>query len=137
MDAINKEFIDYPLMPSSTEDLQYISLQFDKLLNDLFRVINRFESNEREFAIAKTKLEESCFFAKKAFLIGENSWRVSREKKQQSDIDLAHERSEEYVGSCEQADIFAKAILKMKDDYLEKVSKIAKNMLNETKTQEK
>jgi len=59
----NPEFAVVQLNEHGIEQAKYIGRIFDDLLEDLKRSCL---VNSREFALAKTKLEEACFYAKKA-----------------------------------------------------------------------
>lgn len=59
---MNKEFKIYKLDDNGICNANYIAEKFDSLLNDLKQVC----TENREFSITKIKLEEACFFAKKA-----------------------------------------------------------------------
>lgn len=59
---MNELFTFHKLNTTGIENAKKISMAFDILLNRL----NEICPQTREFSIAKTKLEESCFFAKKA-----------------------------------------------------------------------
>jgi hypothetical protein len=59
---MNKEFESYALNPDGMHYAARISISFDKLLTEL----KIFCPPGRELSIAATKLEEACFFAKKA-----------------------------------------------------------------------
>lgn len=58
-----KEFAVHMLNTEGKEKAQHIAANFDALLNALESLCG---SDGREMAIVKTKLEEACFFAKKA-----------------------------------------------------------------------
>lgn len=72
----NKEFAVHVLNENGLIKAQMIAVVFDRALEDLKVLCLRPENaggillpqawNTREFAIVKTKLEEACFFAKKA-----------------------------------------------------------------------
>jgi hypothetical protein len=62
MQYMNKEFTFHLLNDAGKEKAMKIAEVFDSLLDQL----NELCPQGREFAIAKTKLEEACFFAKKA-----------------------------------------------------------------------
>lgn len=55
----------YRLNESGLKNAQSIADSFSSLLNGLNEFCNH-RSGGREFAIVRTKLEEACFFAKKA-----------------------------------------------------------------------
>lgn len=59
---MNKEFAVHMLNGHGQDNALYIAQVFDEALNKLKSVC----PESREFSIAKTKLEEACFFAKKA-----------------------------------------------------------------------
>ncbi len=59
---MNKEFEVHLLNEVGLVKAQTVALDFDHLLECL----NGYIPPGREFAIVKTKLEEACFFAKKA-----------------------------------------------------------------------
>jgi len=59
---MNKEFTFYLLNDEGLKKSRLIAQAFDELLTGLKGII----PESREFSICKTKLEESCFFAKKA-----------------------------------------------------------------------
>lgn len=59
---MNKEFESFNLTVEGLNNLDRISAQFDHLLETLAVLC----PTGREFSIAKTKLEEACFFAKKS-----------------------------------------------------------------------
>ena len=62
---MNSEFYVHILTEEGLEKAQYIANCFDTLLSDLSVIC----PDGREFSIAKTKLEEACFFAKKAMAV--------------------------------------------------------------------
>lgn len=64
----NKEFCVHKLNNFGFEKEEHIRNSFDKLLNDLSKIIGECKG-EREFSIVKIKLEEACFFAKKSMAI--------------------------------------------------------------------
>ncbi len=59
---INKEFTTHILNSQGLSKAVQIAEHFDGLLTKLFGLCPA----GREFAVARTKLEEACFFAKKA-----------------------------------------------------------------------
>lgn len=59
----NKEFAVHMLNESGKDNARLIAEIFDNALNSLKSICGE---NSREFSITKTKLEEACFFAKKA-----------------------------------------------------------------------
>lgn len=61
---MHKEFNVHMLNDKGKEKAKEIAESFDELLNKLERVL--FHTPSREFSIICTKLEEACFFAKKA-----------------------------------------------------------------------
>lgn len=65
----NPEFATHMLNPMGKEKAKEIQAIFDHALNRLELVCTQ----GREFAITKTKLEEACFFAKKAMAINLNN----------------------------------------------------------------
>ena len=62
---MNPEFKIHKLNESGLEKCKQIAEEFDKLLI----MIAAFCPQSREISIVKTKLEESCFFAKKAIAV--------------------------------------------------------------------
>lgn len=62
---MNPLFRTHKLSPSGFTKAIAIAKAFDTLLGTL----EAYCTNGREFAILKTKLEEACFFAKKAMAI--------------------------------------------------------------------
>lgn len=58
----NKEFSVHLLNDDGIQKANLIKDHFDNLLNNLKKIL----PEGREFSIAKTKLEEACFFAKKS-----------------------------------------------------------------------
>ena len=61
---MNKEFTFHLLNDAGKEKANAIAVAFDKLLQKLLK-INPGPSS-REMSLVRTKLEEACFFAKKA-----------------------------------------------------------------------
>jgi hypothetical protein len=61
----NKEFAVHMLNEQGKEKAKLIAEAFNTCLNQLATVCS-IQAGGREFAIAKTKLEEACFFAKKS-----------------------------------------------------------------------
>ena len=59
---MNREFKEHPLNKNGIEKNNLIEIEFDALLN----ILSNYCPIGREFSIVKTKLEEACFFAKKA-----------------------------------------------------------------------
>jgi len=59
---MDKLFEVHMLNSEGKSKANYIAHQFDALLSELSRLC----ANGRELAIVKTKLEEACFYAKKA-----------------------------------------------------------------------
>ena len=59
---MHKEFAVHKLNEFGMEKAQAIATSFDVLIDDLIGLC----PESRELSIAKTKLEEACFFAKKA-----------------------------------------------------------------------
>lgn len=62
---MHKEFAVHILDSQGIDKAQEIAKAYGRLLTELEKLC---EPN-REFSIAKTKLEESCFFAKKAMVV--------------------------------------------------------------------
>lgn len=65
MSVFNNEFKVHKLNSLGIETAQGIAIMFDVLLQQLTPICGP----SREFSIVKTKLEEACFFAKKAMAI--------------------------------------------------------------------
>lgn len=65
MKDINPEFKTHMLNSAGKENAKGIAHAFNNLLGQLQVVC----SNNREFSICKTKLEEACFFAKKSMAV--------------------------------------------------------------------
>ena len=61
----NAEFAVHKLNEEGMKKAKHIQYLFDSCLNGLEEVC----TTGREFSITKTKLEEACFFAKKAMAI--------------------------------------------------------------------
>lgn len=66
---MNPEFAVHKLNGNGIENANIIANEFDRLLERL----GQFCIDGREFSIVKTKLEEACFFAKKAMAINLNN----------------------------------------------------------------
>lgn len=64
-ESVNKEFQSYKLNSTGFAKANGISDLFDRLLLELTHD-SMCGNNSREISIVKTKLEEACFFAKKA-----------------------------------------------------------------------
>lgn len=60
---MNKEFQVHLLTAEGVKKAQSIAYLFDALLTSLQELV---PGSSREMSIARTKLEESCFFVKKA-----------------------------------------------------------------------
>lgn len=65
----NSEFAVHILNEKGIAAAKTIQLVFDRALNNLKEIC----TEGREFSIAKTKLEEACFFTKKAMAINLNN----------------------------------------------------------------
>jgi len=63
---MNKEFEVHILTTTGIEKAKELAVIFDTLL---CRLSDDYCSNNREFSIVKTKLEEACFFAKKSMAL--------------------------------------------------------------------
>lgn len=63
----NNEFSVHELNGLGMNKAEVIRDTFDIFLNNLKDII--LDQNTREFSIVKTKLEEACFFAKKAIAV--------------------------------------------------------------------
>jgi len=61
---MNPEFEVHILNESGIAQVSIIADIFNETLNDLYNLLS--DADSREFCIVKTKLEEACFFAKKA-----------------------------------------------------------------------
>ena len=66
---MNKLFKAHILTSEGLENAKKIAEDFDLLLNLLEADVGPGGINTREFCVAKTKLEEACFFAKKAIAV--------------------------------------------------------------------
>jgi hypothetical protein len=79
--VMNKEFAVHHMTPTGLVGMEKIAELFDNLLNNLEDILTKMDAPEiplsectklpkfssREFSIVRTKLEEACFFAKKAY----------------------------------------------------------------------
>jgi hypothetical protein len=66
---MNKEFEVHKLSESGIAKAKQIAEEFDKLLI----AVTALTAPGREISIFKTKLEEACFFAKKAIAVDPNN----------------------------------------------------------------
>jgi len=63
-EIVNEEFRVHVLTPEGLDVMKVIAGKFDKLLCDIHRL---GLSKCRELSLVHTKLEEACFYAKKAY----------------------------------------------------------------------
>lgn len=65
---MNKEFQVHVLTEDGIAKAKLLASLFDGMLEELIGICGS-TNNGREFAIVRTKLEEACFFAKKAMAL--------------------------------------------------------------------
>lgn len=68
-EIVNEEFRVHVLTPEGLEGMKVIAAKFDKLLCELHEPHLLGLAGSRELSLVHTKLEEACFYAKKAYAI--------------------------------------------------------------------